>query len=101
MDTYPAEYINHDAPLIILSGLGDPARLSQQPSYPSLDQGIQIQSNVPPVAYPEANQLLDIFLDTDKTGPWPQKIEKSVKGSVAPFFRIKAVGRVAHAFSLP
>lgn len=101
MDAYPTEYINHDAPLILLSGLGDPEKLSQPASYPSLDEGTHIQSNIPPLEYPEANQLLDIFLDTDKTGPWPQRIEKSVKGSVAPFFRIKAVGRVAHAFSLP
>lgn len=93
-EVYPSEYIAHDCPFILVSGLGDPKSWAETPRYPELENGANIESTLPPVTIPEGESLLQAFLASDVAGIWPPKNDKPIKGSVVPFFKVKAVGRV-------
>jgi hypothetical protein len=93
MDVYPPEFISHEAPLLIVSGLGSPDKYSEIPPYPLLESGPLVSSELPPVTTEPAPQLLDCFLRSDATGIWAGRPERGVKGT-PPVFRIRAVGRV-------
>lgn len=91
MDIYPEDYINHNLPLVILSGLG-----SQQPfsieesrsSYPLLEDGFQISCGLPPVLSPLGDLLLENFLELGtESGSWIGRRDQNA-------FQVRAVGRV-------
>lgn len=99
MDDYPPEYIQHNLPFIVLSGLGTTA----EPDAPAPVQNVirgravtTITSEIPPVTGDRATQLLQHFLSADGTNaPWNGRAP-SRKG-VSQSFRIRAVGRVGQA----
>ncbi|KAI9881024.1 MAG: hypothetical protein M1830_008906 [Pleopsidium flavum] len=97
MDAYPPEYVSHNLPLIILSGLGSADSksqdASQRASYPLLhERGIRITSDIPPVTGSSAEQLLQTFLAADANkGRWNGRHEKGRIGTIG--FCVKGVGR--------
>lgn len=93
MEKYPLELVTHEAPLLIVSGLGSPPKYSQLPPYPLLDTGPVITSELPPITGHVADHLLDFFLQHDSTGVWVGRPERGLKGT-PPVYRIRAVGRV-------
>jgi hypothetical protein len=96
MDVYPPDYLVHNLPLVMLSGLAS----SQDPepascNYPLLQEnGVRITSGLLPVTSPNAGPLLQYFLELDAShAPWSSKAaNKDVVGSMR--FRVKVVGRV-------
>lgn len=95
MDAYPPDYIAHNLPLVVLSGLGDESRLESNPSAHRLLQvnGTPIDSEIPTVTGERAEQLLQEFLKTDASdAPWNSRPAKS-RGNLTGF-RVRAVGRV-------
>ncbi|KAI9758139.1 MAG: hypothetical protein M4579_003171 [Chaenotheca gracillima] len=98
MDAYPEQFLAHNLPLIILSGLdGDHAQSTQDvegSSYPLIGEtGPRINDESPPVATPTAKELLQCFLKADARGaPWNGKTgERGQTPSIG--FRIKGTGR--------
>lgn len=95
MEAYPKDYITHNLPLILLSGLGevneDP---SQTTSYPLLhENGFRITSDLPPVTGSNAEQLRQTFLDADASkARWNGRHDKERPYSIG--FRVKEAGRV-------
>lgn len=101
MEVYPPEFINHDCPFIMVSGLGEDVSESEAKRPWLFDHSLKVESALPPVELPEGKKLLNILLDTGFYGLWPRKTEKLVKGTVTPVFRVKAVGRVClNAFTI-
>lgn len=90
MDDYPAGSLDHNLPLLVVSGL------STVPTKPLLtdpalkEQSVLIRSELPPVDSREAKTILRYIQEADATGlPWNgQETSKKYK------FKIKAVGRV-------
>jgi hypothetical protein len=96
MDVYPPDYLAHNLPLIVLSGLAS-SSLDAEPAsynYPLLQEnGIRVASNLPPVDSPNAGPLLRYFLELDASHtPWSARTSKDAVGSMR--FRVKVVGRV-------
>jgi len=91
MDAYPAEFLTHETPLLVLSGLGEPE--IETPAYPLLeDGGFKTSSELPPVTTSAGAQLLEYFQRLDaSSGVWAGRAERIAK---SPAFRIRAVGRV-------
>ena len=97
MDAYPAEYVQHNLPFIVLSGLGATQELDPPPLVQDLLPGravTSITSELPPVTGSKHTEaLLQDFLSTDTTNaPWNGRT--SVRQGLAHGFRIRAVGRV-------
>ncbi|PWW77011.1 hypothetical protein C7212DRAFT_357436 [Tuber magnatum] len=90
MDAYPTEFITHETPLLILSGLGEPE--AQTPAYPLLEEGgFKTSSELPPVTTSASVQLLECFQRFDaSSGVWSGRAERLAK---SPAFRIRAIGR--------
>ena|SRR5438034_8963810 len=99
MDEYPSDYVVHNLPLILISGLGSEPE-TQKPiepgdlEYPLLrENGIQIFSDIPALTGSVANQLLDVLLREDASGaPWNSRSDGERAGGIG--FRVKRVGRV-------
>ena len=96
MDAYPSEYIVHDLPLVVLSGLGQPEPDSRPGDDLLLDGGYPVVSDLPPVTGERADQLLQDFHSHDgKDAAWNARAGKG--NGVASGFAIRAVGRVGQA----
>ncbi|KZF26302.1 hypothetical protein L228DRAFT_242755 [Xylona heveae TC161] len=90
MDAYPGDYVAHNVPFVILSGLG--SRISSSEDLPETlfqDGGIKIQSKLPPVTGPGAEQLLASFLDADRHNSHLSAATSLEK----PYFAFKVIGR--------
>ncbi|MCJ1382147.1 hypothetical protein MMC17_005259 [Xylographa soralifera] len=101
MDGYPAHYVSHNLPLVVLFGLGstDPKpRDSIEEQYPLLqEKGIYISSDLPSVSGLAGQELLDCFHDFDaKDAAWNNRPGKGKMGAMG--FTYRSVGR---AFTLP
>ncbi|ODH49704.1 hypothetical protein GX48_04229 [Paracoccidioides brasiliensis] len=108
MDAYPPDYVDHNLPLILLSGLGSDPNPESDPQgsnsphagaeYPLLrDDGIEIFSDFPLLTDSTAERVLNVLLSQDAAGrPWNSKSEGLGAGAVR--FRIKRVGRT---YTLP
>jgi len=94
MDVYPQELITHEAPLVVVSGLGAQERHSEIPPYPLLNNGFHVSCDLPPVTDDTAERLADYFQKSDSTALWGRRGERGGKGSQPPVFRIRLVGRV-------
>lgn len=96
MDAYPPEYVEHNLPLIVLSGLDT----AEERNGPLPVQNVlpgrattTISSELPPVTGERAQQLLQQFLDTDGSdAPWNGR-NLDRRGNIIEF-KIRAVGRV-------
>lgn len=98
MDAYPPELVAHEAPLLLVSGLGAPeqhADADETYSYPQLaENGTRVASAVPPVTTPAGALLLEHFLKADSGGVWTGRPSAEKQKTPAPAWRIRAVGRV-------
>lgn len=95
MDVYPEEYVAHNLPLIVLSGLDstDSTDVSSQPHSLPEENGATLSTRLPPVAGEQAKQLLQEFLNADaRDAPWNGRPSKNRPASVG--FRVRAAGRV-------
>ncbi|KAF2808509.1 uncharacterized protein BDZ99DRAFT_572364 [Mytilinidion resinicola] len=95
MDAYPPEYIAHNLPLIVLSGLGSTPELEAIPPVQDVLLGRRstpISSELPPVTGQRADQLLQEFLSTDARDAAWNNVTETRKGAVRGF-RIRPVGR--------
>lgn len=99
MDAYPPELVAHEAPLLLVSGLGAPEDLPDADvrpaySYPQLvENGARVTSSVPPVTTPAGELLLLHFMRADSSGVWAGRVTDKSKSQTPPW-RIRAVGRV-------
>lgn len=97
MDGFPAHYVTHNLPFIILFGLGatEPGPASDiEKSYPLLqEKGIYISSDLPNVSGTTAAELLDSFREFDaKDATWNSRPGKGKMGTMG--FTYRTVGRV-------
>ncbi|KAG2022175.1 hypothetical protein GB937_004270 [Aspergillus fischeri] len=97
MDAYPEDYVVHNLPFILLSGLeADPPDEagSSGPEYPLLDEkGPRIYSDFPPLSGPTAEELRRNLLEEDATEvPWDNREPTSTKYSGIGY-KIKSIGR--------
>ncbi|KAE8379426.1 Gryzun, putative trafficking through golgi-domain-containing protein [Aspergillus bertholletiae] len=97
MDAYPEDYVVHNLPFILLSGL-EPASedgpKSNRIDYPLLhERGVHIYSDLPPLSGSTAEELREILLAEDASrAPWEARENTSVK-SAGIEYKIKSVGR--------
>lgn len=97
MNSYPDDYIVHNLPLVILTGL-EPNNSPETPfgekSYEFLgDGGFRIRAELPPLRHPLTPDLRSALLSHDKSkAAWrPQAADKADQ---VPAFKIRSVGRV-------
>lgn len=93
MDAYPEDSVDHNLPLILLSGLEAVAENVPDPNsleYPSLlEKGAQIESDFPALSGAVAEELRQIFLEEDAShAPWHSRTSSGAG------LRLKSVGRV-------
>lgn len=103
MDGYPAHYVSHNLPFVILFGLGstDPKpRDLIEDEYPLLqEKGIYISSDLPNVTGPAAEELQSCFHDFDaKDAAWNNRPGKGKMGTTG--FTYRHVGRVGQTPSI-
>jgi hypothetical protein len=94
-DGYPPDYVTHNLPLVVLSGLVPAQPLVQDTELPSVfkGKGTEITSELPAVEGERAEQLLQEFYHCTKTDDqWNGKPVQGRSGLSG--FRFRAVGRV-------
>lgn len=103
MDAYPEDYVSHNLPLVLLSGLevksGDEAGSSLD--YPLLaEKGPKIFSDFPPLSGALAEELRNVFLDEDGSQmPWRAASGSNENPSAPQIgYKIKSIGRVSGIF---
>lgn len=100
MDAYPEDYVSHNLPLVLLSGLGtdsDSPSEAVDGGQPVAGGGIRIFSDFPNLTDPTAEELLQVLLDEDGTGaPWNARHNTGKAGGIG--YRVKKVGRVGRNF---
>lgn len=101
MDAYPLELITHEAPLLVVSGLGSKDAHDEVPDYPLLGQGPHISSRLPLLTDEPAVRLTEYFRKYDATSFWGKRPDRSAKATQHPVFRIRLVGRVCCASCCP
>ncbi|PYH95861.1 hypothetical protein BO71DRAFT_482596 [Aspergillus ellipticus CBS 707.79] len=99
MDAYPEDYVAHNLPFILLSGLETSPDSDPQPiwvDYPLLrDKGVRIYSDFQPLSGPVAEELRRVLLEKNA----PHGLKDDVYEDSSKFeYRIKSVGR---SYSLP
>lgn len=97
MDGYPADYVGHNLPFVVLFGLGSAYSkpLSQaEKDYPLLlEKGIYISCELLNVTGPVADQLLASFQEFDaRNASWNNRPGKGKMGTMG--FTYMTVGRV-------
>jgi solute carrier family 25 protein 38 len=99
MDAYPPDYVVHNLPFIVLSGLGTTKELDPPPPVQHVLPGravTTINSEISSVVDDRANVLLEEFLAADATNaPWNGP--SSSRRGLTHGFRIRTVGRVGQA----
>jgi hypothetical protein len=103
MNRFPEDYILHNLPLIILSGLsdGDDQQAPESPSRARTylqDGGFRIRIDAPTVDGTLAQQVLQAFRDQDASAiPWHSQAVASRSSRV---FKIETSGRVGQIIPL-
>lgn len=94
MDVYPPEYVIHNVPLLILSGLTSTAKVEDQITTPlSFASGPKLVSEQSAVTGTAADELLDIFHEFNVNDvPWNNRPGRGKMGTMA--FRIRTTGKV-------
>ncbi|KAF2428611.1 hypothetical protein EJ08DRAFT_662401 [Tothia fuscella] len=93
-DDYPPNYITHNLPLIVLSGLSVPGPLTTESNLPELwgNNGVRITSEIPEIQGERADQLLQEFYRCQKTDEqWNGKPVQGRSGLLG--FKFRAVAR--------
>lgn len=102
MDAYPPEYVAHNLPLVVVSGLGSIPELESIPAVHDVLPGrgaTTISSELPQITGERADQLLEEFLNSDgRDAPWNGRPGSRRGGLIG--FRLRAVGRVGQAPAL-
>lgn len=98
MDAYPQDYVNHNLPLILLSGLeaGVEDDNGSSVDYPLLaETGPRIFSDFPPLSGAVAEELRSALLEEDGSQkPWRSTV--SATGTAPQIkYKIKSIGRVS------
>ncbi|PYI01747.1 hypothetical protein BO78DRAFT_401122 [Aspergillus sclerotiicarbonarius CBS 121057] len=102
MDAYPEDYVAHNLPFILLSGLeasSDDDLQHVRADYPLLrEKGVKIYSDFPPLSGSVAEELRRVLLEEDASRvPWDSRDD--AYANPAKFeYKIKSVGR---SYSLP
>jgi hypothetical protein len=103
MDAYPPDYINHNLPLVLLSGLEadakDESRSAVQVDYPLLaEKGPKVFSDFPPLSGAVAEELRRVLLEEDGSQmPWRAGLASSGNSSSPHIaYCIKSCGRVSY-----
>jgi hypothetical protein len=106
MDAYPEDYVNHNLPLVLLSGLeadaeGDSEASSEYPLL--LERGTHIFSDFPPLSGGVAEELRSLLLQEDGSQmPWKSRVNVSGNTATANIaYRIKSSGRVGPYSKIP
>ncbi|KAJ5549782.1 hypothetical protein N7535_002276 [Penicillium sp. DV-2018c] len=103
MDAYPEDYVNHNLPLVLLSGLEEDAKddLERSSDYPLLsEKGTHIFSDFPPLRGAVAEDLRSLLLE-EGSPQTPLKPRVSTSGNATTAnigYRIKSSGR---SYKLP
>ncbi len=97
MEAFPDDYVAHNLPLIVLSGIGHDEQAASESTECSRhllqEGGFRVRTNIPPLTDPAAEILLQTFLRFDSTSD--SSNNKSLSASDSPgAFKIKRVGRV-------
>lgn len=100
MDAYPDDYVNHNLPLVLLSGLeaGPEDNNETLPKYPLLaERGHHIFSDFPPLSGAVAEELRQVLLAEDGSQmPWKAGHNPNGNQSGSRIgYRIKSTGRVS------
>lgn len=99
MEAYPLDYVSHNLPFIVLSGLTISQEVDPPPPAHDVLPGravTNISTDIPPVEGQRAGELLQEFLNADGTGaPWNGR--GFSRRGLTHGFRIRAVGRVGQA----
>jgi hypothetical protein len=100
MDAYPEDYVNHNLPLVLLSGLEADTENDANPTvdYPLLaEKGPRIFSDFPPLSGAVAEELRRALLEEDGSQmPWRAGLT-SGGNATSPHiaYRIRSSGRVS------
>lgn len=96
MDAYPEDYVAHNLPLVVLSGLGPDTYSSSEDGNegPSFEGSrVRIFSDFPNLIDSTAEELLQLLLDEDASGaPWNAQYNAGKAAGIG--FRVKKAGRV-------
>ncbi|PPJ53393.1 hypothetical protein CBER1_01000 [Cercospora berteroae] len=97
MDAYPPDYVQHNLPLVLLSGLGQLDHDSAKSPPARQESGARISTESPECRSDQAKRLLQAFRSLDGTDSvWNSSAQPGPTSSIR--FKIKAVGRT---YSLP
>lgn len=102
MDSYPDEYVTHNLPFVLLSGLEQEASTESIASDHTRtylgEGGFRIRAELPPVQGSIAEELLNTLLSYDSTkAPWHSQTPE--KGVVKQALKVRSVGRVGQLFT--
>ncbi|KAI1535745.1 hypothetical protein PtrSN002B_007105 [Pyrenophora tritici-repentis] len=96
MEAYPSDFVVHNLPFIVLSGLATNKELDPPRPVQDVLPGravTNISSDIPPVTSERASELLHEFLSADGTNaPWNGR--SFSRRGITHGFRIRSVGRV-------
>ena len=97
MEAYPPEYVEHNLPLVLLSGLGEGQdKAASGTTLPRQENGTRVSVNSPECSGQRAQYLLQQFLQLDGTNqPWNASSLPGPSGSLR--YKMKAIGRVGMA----
>ena len=96
MEAFPSDFVVHNLPLLVLSGLATSKEVDPPPPVQHVLPGqtvTHINSEIAPVEGERAKELLDEFLRADATNaPW--NVRGLSRRGVTYGFRMRSVGRV-------
>lgn len=94
MEAYPEEYVAHNLPLLVLSGLPQAHHVKASSELSSAaGSGVRLASEIPPLSGSRAEQLLETLLRADGASlPWSDHGLAERGGLIG--FKISAIGRV-------
>jgi trafficking protein particle complex subunit 11 len=93
MDAFPEDFVAHNLPLILLSGIGTDDTPLEPPKHSRnllQEGGFRIRTDTPPLTNPVAEDLLQAFLTFNARGDGFNRSWRVSPGA----FKIKRVGRV-------
>ncbi|WPG99226.1 Gryzun, putative trafficking through Golgi [Acrodontium crateriforme] len=97
MDAFPREYVEHNLPLLLLSGLGEREDLRPPSKFLRHESGARIETRSPICGGEKASQVLEQFFKHDGSDSlWNANALPAPPGPLK--YRIKAIGR---SYALP
>lgn len=98
MDAYPQDYVTHNLPLVLLSGLESESKDEPESiDYPLLrEKGVKIDSDFPPVSGSTAEELRRVLLDEDASQvAWNAREDTNAR-LFGVGYKVKSIGRVGY-----